>query len=122
MPYVLPTADDLQARFPAFAAVADAAVTQAIAEAGRSVDNSWIEADYQLAVMLLAAHYMVTDGLGSSTEASLAGFRSLRVGPLEIQTTDAGSARLPGSLASTSYGRRFIQIRNRNFQGIVAVV
>ena len=61
MAYVDPTSATLKARFPAFASVDDAVVSQAITEAMRSVDQTWTEGDYTLAIMLRAAHILTLD-------------------------------------------------------------
>jgi hypothetical protein len=120
--YVVPTAAILKARFPAFAAVDDAVVTSAIAEGTGRVDTTWPEADYQIAIMLFAAHTMTLDGLGTSTEAQLLGFTTLKISSLELQRS-AGSKETGalGSLESTSYGVRFKQLVRKNFPGIVGI-
>ncbi len=73
MPYTAPTADQLQAMFPAFAAVADVTVDLYIVRGNRNVDASWTEGDYQNAIMLAAAHYMVLSGIGAGAVAGATG-------------------------------------------------
>jgi hypothetical protein len=118
MPYTIPTAAEFKTLYPTFAAVADATVDAKIAEASLSVDTSWIEADYQSAMMLLAAHNMTMDGLGTSTEGSLLGFKSLTVGPLSLTMQDSGAR---GSIGSTSYGQRYLKLLRRSHPPVLAL-
>lgn len=127
MAYTVPTAADLEARFPEFASVDDAIVTAAITEAGLQVDQSWSEADYTLALMLLAAHTLTLEGRGTGTQAQLAAvgdFSRIKSGDLEVQRaqkTGAGGFSANDVLASTNYGARFLEIRARNFPSILII-
>ena len=59
MPYVVPTAAELKARFPEFADVADPQVTIFISAAVNEVEPAqYIEKYYTPAIIYLAAHYM----------------------------------------------------------------
>jgi hypothetical protein len=112
------TAADLKAAFPAFAAVADGQVGYWLTRAARTVDDSWAEADRDHAQMLLAAHLMVTNGLGTGAEAAAAaagasGFKSMRSGALSL---DRGDAPTDG-YASTQYGRQFAALLALNHGG-----
>lgn len=120
MPYVIPSASDLKARFPAFNTVADAAIETAISDASRQVDQTWCEGDYTTAIMLLAGHNLALDGHGSSREVQLLGFKRVKVGPLELERA-SGSSSEAGSLSSTSYGVRFAELRRLNFAGGTAI-
>lgn len=120
MPYAVPTPADLSARFPAFAAVPPAALAGAIAEAQGRVDASWLASDYPVAILLLAAHTLTLDGLGTGAEAAAAaagtlGYASLRSGglSLERQRPPRGAAE-PSILAETTYGRRFLALLKVN--------
>ena len=114
MAYTAPTAADLKARFPAFAAVDDAVVDAALAEAGQRVDEGWLEADFATARLLYAAHVLTMDGQGASTETGMAGVKRIKVGPLELE-------RDPGGLTATSYGARFAELERLNFAGPLAL-
>lgn len=121
MAYTDATADDLQTAFPKFAAVADETVEFWLTQARRSVDETWTEGDYAMAQMLLAAHLMTLEGLGAGTEAELAGqglsdFKSVRSGSFSF---DRGSntTSSSGTLASTSYGQRFLALAKINVGG-----
>ncbi|MGJ0397416.1 MAG: DUF4054 domain-containing protein [Methylocystis sp.] len=128
MAFAIPTAGDLKARFPAFAAVADAAVTSAITEAQTRVDTTWTDQDGPLAIMLYAAHVMTLDGLGVGAEAEMAkagalGFQTMRSGALTLERkADAtGGAGDRSILNETMYGRRFLALLKVN-QPAVALV
>jgi len=115
MAYTAPSAADLKARFPAFSAVDDTVVDSALGEAARKVDETWTEADFAQARMYYAAHVMTLDGLGTSREAKLLGFKRIKVGSLELERGGDGS--VAGDLASTTYGKRFLDLVRCNFGG-----
>lgn len=131
MPYTPPTAAEFKAKFPTFAAVASATIDSAVGEASASVDTSWIEADYQPAIMYLAAHIMTIDGvvIGSAGLGDGAGIinaglvTDMKVGDVMVKL--AGSAGEGGSGASgyrsTPYGRRFLELLRRNQPAIALV-
>lgn len=116
MPYTLPTATELKTRYPKFAAVADATVTAVILDASRSVDQSWFEEDYQPAIMALAAHMLVLEGLGADVAAQLQGFKSLTVGPLQL-VRDEGISAEKNWYLQTGYGQRYWQLLLANKGG-----
>ena len=120
MSYTVPAPADLAARFPAFAAVPPATLAQAILEAQRRVDTSWLPGDYPIAIMLLAAHTLTLDGFGTGAEAAAAaagtlGYASLRSGSLSLDRARPlrGGAE-PSILAETTYGRRFLALLKVN--------
>lgn len=122
MAYTEPSADDLQVRFPRFADVADATIEVHLTEARRSVDASWCEDDRALGEMLLAAHTMTLEGLGSGTEAELAAegmgdIRSLRSGSLQFTKSEAAMGSAAGEIGSTTYGRRYLELLRSNRGG-----
>lgn len=121
MAYTVPTADELQTRYPAFADVLDATVTYWITDAQRSVDETWFEADYAPALMALAAHNMTLAGMGAdaATFSGIpAGISRLKTGAFEaLFTDDAANARASGSFASTRYGQEYLAMLRRNKAG-----
>lgn len=120
MAYTAPTAAEMKARFPTFAAVSDAAVTGALAEASSRVGSTWDEADWRTAQFLYAAHVLTMDGLGASTEVQLAGFRRIKVGSLELERS--ASSSVGGSiLSTTSFGQRYLALAARYGAGAVLV-
>jgi hypothetical protein len=119
-----PTPADLKARFPGFAAVADAVVQTALDEAALQVGADWTSApDARLGRLLLAAHILTLDGQGSGAEAAAAaagGYRRMRSGALELERPDTAGAE-PGTLGSTGYGRRFLELMQRNVPAVTVV-
>lgn len=135
MPYTLPTAVEFKAKFPTFAAVGESTITLAIAEASASVDRSWVEADYQPAILYLAAHIMTMDGvvlagseLGSAAGVITAGLISeMKVGDVQVKLAGAAGGSSGGAsgsgagLSSTGYGRRYLELLRRNQAGPILV-
>lgn len=135
MPYIDPTAAEFKAKFPTFAAVADATINLAIGEANASVDTTWVEADYQPAIMYLAAHIMTIDGvviagagLGEGAGIINAGLvSSMKVGDVQV-ALGGGSGGASGAalqaksgLRATPYGQRYLELLRRNQPAILLV-
>jgi hypothetical protein len=121
-----PTPVDLKARFPVFATVADAVLQTALDEAALQVGDNWItEADIHLGRLLLAAHILTLDGQGSGPEAAAiaaGGFKRVRSGALELERFDPMGAGVElGTLGSTGYGRRFVELMHRNIPAVAVV-
>ncbi|HEV7258940.1 MAG TPA: DUF4054 domain-containing protein [Bosea sp. (in: a-proteobacteria)] len=133
MPYTLPTLEQFRTKFPTFAGVAGPTITAAIQEASASVGTSWIEADYQPAILYMAAHLMTLDGalfeaLGAGAAGGLMGaglVTETKVGDAQVKLggnsgSSGGSASSSG-LSSTPYGLRYRDLLKRN-QPAVALV
>lgn len=128
MAYVIPTASDFKTRFtPDFNAVDDARVTAAIAEAARFVDTSWLEPDYAIAIRYLTAHLLVTEGALRPATLVPTGMAS---GPITSEklgdaSVSYGSSSGAGSsdqdLMTTTYGQKFVAIRNANNRGPILI-
>lgn len=127
MAYTAPTAATLRARFPRFGSVDEGIITSALAEAARTVDETWTEGDFEMGRMLYAAHILTLDGLGGGEADGFAsganGFKIMRSGSLSLERFDSGvgGGKSDSLLESTSYGRRFLDLLSRNFGGPVAV-
>lgn len=122
MAYTQPDAAALKARFPRFDQVADATIEIYLTDARRNVDASWCEDDRALSEMLLAAHNLTLEGLGSGTESELAAeglgdLKSLRSGSLQFTKSDASMDAAAGTYGSTTYGRRYLQLLKSNRGG-----
>lgn len=122
MAYTAATPTILKAAFPSFAAVADDTVAYWITRAQRSVDASWTEDDRQMGEMLLAAHLMTLQGLGTGAEASAAAegtgdYKTIRTGSVTLERFDRTSDAAQGQLGSTSYGRQFATLARQNVGG-----
>lgn len=120
MAYTAPTASQLKAKYPAFAAVPDETVTPYIVDGNRMVDATWTEGDYQTAIMLAACHLMVLSGIGAGAEAQvnaqgLAGFQSIRSGSLSLtRGSTSGTDGVPKDLAGSTYGQQFYYLLKKN--------
>ena len=118
------TPADIKARFPGFAAVADATVQTALDEAALLAGADWTSApDARLGRLLLTAHILTLDGQGSGAEAAAfaaGGFSRMRSGVLELERPGIAGAE-PGLLGSTSYGRRFLELLQRNVPAVTVV-
>lgn len=122
MAYETPTISDFVTRFPALdGSVGDEVLQLLLDEALRYVDNSWREADYKDAILYLVAHWLSSDdGTASASGQSSGDILSESFGPISVtyaQTTGANASEL----SSTSYGKRFAQLRRGNFPAILVV-
>lgn len=129
MPYVLPTIANLKERFPIFASVGDPILQGALNEGANKVDTTWREVDYQNAIMLFAAHVLTIDGHGTGREAKFAalaeaGISSIKISSLAISLKKGGSegsSKSYGTLSSSSYGKRFLDLMRVNHPAVVVV-
>lgn len=125
MSYTAPTAAQLKAKYPAFASVADLTVDLYLVDAGRAVDTTWTEGDYQTAIMLYACHLMVQAGIGTGAEAEanangLTGYKRIKSGQLDLERTskaDSGAANVPDEYAGTTYGQQYFYLLRKNRGG-----
>lgn len=117
----LPTVDDFRTRFPEFTedVASDAQVTQAIADAALTVDDTWLERDIEPALLHLAAHYLAA-GQTAAEQVEDGGppIKSETIGRISTTYGDPASAI---NYKSTSYGAMFQSILNRN-RNHVAVI
>jgi hypothetical protein len=110
MAFTPPTADDLKTAFPAFADVEESSVSYWLARAARVVDDGFGD-DATHAALLLTAHYLTLQGLGTGAEAEAAaagasGFKRIKSGALEIERGDNKG----GAYSGTSYGLQFAEL------------
>lgn len=123
MAYTEPTAADLKARYPAFAAVDSAVVTYWLTDAHRFVDTSWLESDYAPALIAAAAHHMSrarVTGIASDEVGDLAasGLTSFKSGTFQASFAEgAANAAAGGGWASTEYGREYAALLRKNKGG-----
>jgi hypothetical protein len=131
MPYTAPTAAQFKAKFPTFAAVGDPTIDLAIVEANASVDTSWVEADYQPAILYLAAHTLTIDGVLAATAdfGDAAGVvhsglvSKMKVGDVDVTLAGSvsGGAGAATGLRSTGYGLRYLELLRRNHPAVALV-
>lgn len=133
MPYVVPTPAEFKTRFPIFTDSDDALIQMLLNEAATNVSTSWIESDYQPAILYLTAHLLATDnseegadvgsGVGGDGQGQIA---SEHWGPISISYRAPQYPRLGESFfdqyyGTTSYGRRYLFLIRRNFPAIAVV-
>lgn len=127
MPYVAPTQEQFRNRFDEFCEIGDDLVDAILVDARRSVSTSWLERDYQMAIMLLAAHLLIVEGhveraAGKrSTMTSTGPVTSKQVGDVKVSYAGLGGsnggASDPNGYGATQYGRRFLALMRLNFAG-----
>lgn len=108
-----PTLSDFRARYPAFAAVADATVEFRLDE-GIAEVTAWNEADQPRGALAYAAHKLAEQGLGTAAGApqGVTGFKS---GTFDAQMSDQAANRT--GFKATIYGREFLDLARRSFGG-----
>lgn len=122
MPYVIPTANQLQTRFPAFAAVDDAYIDLIILEASRSVDESWLEDDYQNAIMYLAAHIMFSEGVtGDIDPATTGAIVSDKLGDASTTYANHTTSSSSSDYGTTIYGRGYLRLLRLNHPAVAVI-
>jgi len=132
MAYVLPTVDDFLAKFPELFDTAfydQVKVQDALDEAARSVDTTWLEGDYQNAILYLAAHLFITDPAitGSGGMASTAGnIQSESLGLISVTYAQGGAQAsaatlMQEDLATTVYGRKYLRLLRLNHPAIITI-
>lgn len=111
MTYAPPDKATFLALFPSFAAVEAAAYAFWSDRAGRIIDpmQDCLGADTDLAAMLVTAHLLTLQGIGTGAEAEMAaqgasGFKSIKSGTITLERSDSTSATAMGEYGATSYG------------------
>jgi len=124
MAYIEPTAADLKARYPAFAAVDDATIEYWLTDAHRYVDQTWMEMDYGPALIAVAAHNMVKAGAvgvggGDIGGMAASGVTSFRSGAFQAEFSDKAVEKAIGDdWDSTTYGAEYLRLLRRNKMGM----
>ena len=122
MAYTLPTPQNIKDRWPAiFGAVSDGTIQIWINTAALSVDTSWLETDYTVAIELLAAHLMIENGIGAGAQAEanaggMSAFQTIKSGQLTLSrgTTSQNSDGVPSPWNSTSFGIQWYWLARKN--------
>lgn len=111
MAYAPPSKATFTGIFPAFGAVTDEQYAFWSARAARIVEpmQGCLGDDADLAAMLITAHLLTLQGIGTSTEAEMAsqgasGFKRIKSGTLELERADSSSGGDAGEWGTTSYG------------------
>lgn len=119
MAYTAPDASDFSTKFPELSALIDDddKVDAAILEAGRSVDNTWLEGDYATAILYLAAH-ILTVGIAAIDSVGQEKIKSLSIGPLSITFGEAVNFE---DFSSTPYGQAYLSLARKNHPPILVL-
>lgn len=122
MAYTVPTYATFIARFPVFATQDETLIETLITEAQRVVDTTWLEADYTTAINYLVAHWLETDpAVGGDASGGTGEIASESFGPISVSYQKQTSSLSNSPLATTEFGRRFLEIRRGNFPAMLAV-
>lgn len=116
-----PTLQDFRARHPAFVDTPDITVSAYLSDAAGAVAYYIPEEIQPRCVMMLAAHELTLEGFGDASSAGLAGAKAagakrIKDGATEVEFfAGAGSndSAAEALLASTSYGRRYLAIKDQ---------
>jgi hypothetical protein len=113
----------MKLKFPEFADTENGTIEFAIEEARLGVGSNWTKG-YNVAIMYLAAHYIQC---GITAAASIGGgggdIASESIGRLSVtyRAATVNTSADVSTLASTSYGSRYEELRDANFGGPVIV-
>ena len=131
MPYVLPTVEEFRTRFPIFEDEEDELIDSLIAEAGSQIDQSWREADYQPAILYLAAHLLASDNSAEGDSVDFGGtgggaivgesFGAMSVSYANKSSSAARAGAAYESYEATEYGRRFLKLLRQNKPAVLAI-
>lgn len=123
MPYTIPTVTQFKIRHNAFTPVCDELVEAVIDEASGYVDQSWLERDFQPALMFLTAHFLMMEGhLSGGPTAASGPITSEKLGDASVSYGSfTAEGKSVSDFTATSYGRRYLELLRVN-QPAVAVV
>lgn len=128
MPYTTPTYADFITRFPVFDNVIkwpQATVEAVLAECALNIDISWLEHDYQPAIMNMAAHILSIEaeataaGPSTGPEKFLASESFAGMSRSWQKVSNTGGFSNNEIWGSTSYGRRYLDLLRKNRPGPV---
>jgi hypothetical protein len=115
----VPTADEFIERFPTFDG-RDDLIEAMIAECVLGeVNENWLTKDQKRAIMYWVAHSITMEDNASDNSGQV---RMEKTGDIMIQyDTGVQSGMTPSNYNQTEYGRRFIELRKRNFPSVVVI-
>jgi hypothetical protein len=118
---IVPSAVNMRMRFPEFADVDAATLEFAIEEATRGVDDTWFERDQTLAIMYLAAHYLMVN-IQRAESATGQVTRSETIGRMSITYDTSGVVNADAAdLSTTQYGSRYLDMLRGNKPPIMVI-
>lgn len=116
------TAELLKQRFPEFATVDDGLIEIVMAEAGRWVDESWLEIDRDPALLHLTAHLLASQGAIGQGMSPVSGAPvSRKLGDATNTYANRAGALSPGDLAGTAYGQHYMRLLRANHPAVAVV-
>ena len=125
MTIVIPTATSMKLKFPEFIGVSDTTIEFAIEEAALGFsddsDSGWVTSG-SLALMYKAAHFIACGVVAANTFSDGSGgeIASESIGRLSISyksSPASNASATPDDFTSSSYGRRYVDLRDMNFGG-----
>jgi hypothetical protein len=111
------TVDDFFTRFPRFATADEYLIASLLEEASGQVDDSWLATDFKPATLYLVAHMYVMETGDAATNTGAIVSESFS----GMSRTYANKGSKATNLDATEFGRRFVELRNGNFPGVVIV-
>ena len=119
---LVPSSINLKMKFPEFQDQDDATIEFAIEEAALSVDDTWLPSDQPVALMYLAAHYLM---VSVQRQESAMGevVSSERFGEMSITYKTPNQPMMASSedFTTTSYGTRFMDLAKKNFPACLVI-
>lgn len=112
-----PTVADFIAKFPEFEDVDPSVITDALADAGRNVDDTWIDADFTNGYLLYAAHVVAAGQLSAGSGGAGGRIVAESLGPISVTYERNASAYDADVLGSTTYGQRYLRLLMLNRGG-----
>jgi hypothetical protein len=128
MAYDAPTVAEFKARFPTVAgSKSDPTIQAFLDEATNTIDTTWREADYKIAIMYLAAHNMTLEdnaasGGGGAVASGVVASESFGGMSISYDNSKGGSdAAANSEWGATFYGQQFYLLLKRNKPAIVVI-
>lgn len=118
MAYEQVTIDQFLERFPRFESADHYLIEMLLTEAGTQIDNTWLEQDYQNAILYWTAHMLQTEINAAGAGGANGVIQSESFGPMSRTYAVNASTVSDEALETTIYGRRFKALRKANFPGI----
>lgn len=120
----IPTATSIKMRYPEFEDVDDYLIEFAVEEAREVVGSNWTTG-YNRAIIYLTAHYVAAGVAAVDAANDDSGeIASESIGRMSISYKTSAASNVDAvasDLSSTSYGKRYVELRDLNFGGPVLI-
>lgn len=125
MTVIVPTATSMKLKFPEFADTNDVTLEFAIEEASMTVTDAW-DVQGSLALMYFAAHLVAAGKVAALALDGGSGgaIASESIGRMSISyktSTSSNSDATADDMSTSTYGRRYIELRALNFGGPIII-